>query len=207
MKITYLLDTIFRLYNESGAEIGYIGILGSKDVSNDIDLIFLPGDVKDKYSLILSYFKFLSELKKKLKKEDISILPFTWLNYQSEVKYLGNNKKALMIHCLFFISNPFLESSRKHYKYLPMYEKFEEFISKSEKICGDLKRVKNSGVKPYKNEYEFDLVRSLVELFANYPAELKKDKVNLFVTYIQKHSGDEKLVRLIREIYDLSEEN
>lgn len=205
-KFIEILKVEFKNIN-GGNEIGFLGIIGSKNIVRDVDIIFLPGNVENKIDLIKKYFELVKNVKKRLKKEKSDLIPFSWLNYQSEVEYISGKKdNEVMMHCLFFIANPYFEEVKEHYAYEPKYKEFEKFISKAEIVAGNIELAKKNKISVSDHEYEYNLITNLVELFANYPKELREKKIEVFKDYIKKNSKDEDLLDLIDKIKEISGE-
>jgi len=186
---------------ENKEVIGFIGIIGSLNLKHDIDCIILPGKTNKKGEYIKTYFTLLRNIKEKMKKEELNLIPFYHFDYQEEVDFLSKRKEnSIFLHNIFYLNNPFVKKTRDAYKIVNQYRHIDQIIKDIKiEIFGDINGAKKSPLVPcFELDGYYEKCIHLFPILANYPKKLIQNKVTHTVHYIKKQLGKEK--RDIRKI-------
>ena len=158
-------------------KIGVIGIVGSKNIKKDVDILILSKTKIKKGEFLKILHNFLELLNKKLNSR---MIVFNHSYFEEEVEHLAKRtNKDIFLHLLSFSNIETLQRENK---------KNIKHIKKTIKIYyGNKKNIKLA--KGTNKNYYYNYLLSIYCLFSKYPKKLEDEKMENRIKYIFKSNG------------------
>lgn len=159
----------------------FIGFIGSLNIQNDLDLLFLPRESVSLGKFFISIVKFFDALQQELAKRNFGLVVFTYQRWEEETKYLAryNAEKDALIHVVTHVDWEFPPLKVKRVLLEAIHKTSVTYVGNAKEVVA---------LRSLKYDPFYVYLFPNICFHARYPLKLEYAKIRQTARYIMKHS-------------------